>query len=371
MKNNLNKRIAVIMAGGYGERFWPISRQNKPKQLLRLTGGNKSLLDRTVSNILPLFSKENIFLATGKNLVNPTIKAKTGIPAENIIAEPFKRNTSGCLALTAAELKSRYGSNSGDITMGVFPADHSIPNPDRFRTMVDVALSAAENVSALVTLGIKPTRPATGYGYIKITGEPEFSIANIPVYCVDRFCEKPDLETAKNYISTGRFYWNSGMFFWRLSTFLDELSIASPELFKAIKDMTEALDSGDQERLTTVFEGLEDISIDYALMEKANRVLVLEADFGWDDVGAWDALERILPSDENGNVITGDPIVIDSRNCIVYNDSGSEKTAVGVIGVEGLAVIVSDDGVLVVPKDKAQDVRKVVSELKKRNSKQL
>ncbi len=370
MGNN-KKRIAVIMAGGSGERIWPLSRRNKPKQFLHLTDRNKTLLAQSVSNISPLFQNENIFLATGKHLVTPSLNSNIGIPAENIIAEPLKRNTSGCLALTAAELLSRCDSDSGDITMGVFPADHIISDPERFRLAVDAALSAAEKAPVLVTLGIKPDRPETGYGYIKITGEIEFNIDGIPAYSVDRFCEKPDLKTAQEYLSTGLFYWNSGIFFWRLSTFLDEIGHASPDLLKAIEDMTDALKSGNQKRLLTVFEGLEDISIDYALMEKANRVLVLEADFGWDDIGAWDALDRILPADEHGNVVVGEPIMIDSENCIVYNAPGLEKTAVGIVGVEGLAVIVSDDGVLVVPKDRAQDVKKVVSELKKRDAKQL
>ena len=363
------RRIALIMAGGSGERFWPLSRRNKPKQFLRLTGGNKSLLEQTVSNIMPLFSKENLFLATGKHLVDATINAKTGVPVENIIAEPFKRNTFGCIALAAAVLLARYKSSGDDITMGVFPADHNIANPEKYRVIVDTALSVAEEEKALVTIGIKPDRPETGYGYVEITEETGSTINSIPVYKVACFREKPDLKTAKKYISAGKFYWNSGMFFWRLSTFLDELRNVSSDIFTSVEIMAEALSSGNQKRLMTVFEGLEDISIDYALMEKANRVLVLKADFGWDDVGAWDAIDRTIPADINRNVTVGDPIVIDSENCIVYDDSSSNKTTVGVIGVDGLVVVVSDDGVLVMPKDRAQDVRKIVSELKKRNSK--
>lgn len=361
------RRIALIMAGGSGERFWPLSHRDRPKQFLRLTGGNKSLLEQTVSNILPLFSKEHIFCATGKHLVDATIHAKTAVPVENIIAEPFKRNTFGCIALAAAVLLSRYKNSSDDITMGVFPADHNIANPEEYRVIVDAALSAAEEEKALVTLGIKPDRPETGYGYIEITGKGS-TINNIPVYNVACFHEKPDLKTAKEYLSTGRFYWNSGMFFWRLSTFLDEIRTISSNLFTSVEVMTEALSSGNQKHLMTVFESLEDISIDYALMEKANRVLVLKADFGWDDVGAWDALDRTIPADRNRNVTVGNPILIDTENCIVYNDSGSENTSAGVIGVDGLVVVVSDEGVLVVPKDRTQDVRKIASELKKRNS---
>ncbi|MFC1560917.1 mannose-1-phosphate guanylyltransferase [Candidatus Latescibacterota bacterium] len=362
------RRIALIMAGGSGERFWPLSRRNRPKQFLRLTGGNKSLLKKTVLNILPLFSKEHIFLATGKHLVATTINEKTGVPVENILAEPFKRNTFGCIVLASAVLLSRYKSGGDDITMGVFPADHNIANTEKFRKIVDAALSVAEEEKALVTLGIKPVRPETGYGYIEITGGKGSTINSIPVYNVACFHEKPDHKTAKEYISTEKFYWNSGMFFWRLSTFLDELRDVSPDLLKSVEIMTEALSSGNQKLLMTAFESLADISIDYALMEKATRVLVLKADFEWDDVGAWDALDRTITADISRNVTVGNPILIDTENCIVYNDSGSEKTTVGVIGVDGLAVIVSDNGVLVVPKNRAQDVRKIVTELKKRNS---
>ncbi len=375
MKNNSKKRIAIIMAGGSGERLWPLSLQNKPKQFSKFADGSITLFDQTVSNISLLFPQNDIFIATSIQFSADIIKNLTGILKENIIQEPFKRNTSGCLALAAAELKSRYGCDSDNITMGVFPTDHSITNTDNFRIMVNAALSTAEKKDAIVTLGIKPTRPATGYGYIKIKDEPEFNIDSIPVYNVDRFCEKPDLKTAKAYISTGQFYWNSGMFFWRLSTFLDELKAASPRLSTAVENMTEAISSVDKKRLKTIFKGLDDISIDYTLMEKANRVFALKADFGWEDVGTWDTLERLLPQDENGNVTVGDPIIIDSQNCIVYNDSGSEKGSikipVGVIGAEELVIIVSNNGVLVVPKDRAQDVKKVVSELKKRNSKPL
>ena len=371
MKNKSNNQIAVIMAGGSGERFWPVSRRANPKQFLHLTKGNLSLFEQAIANIKTIFLSEHIFIVAGTHHVDAIKNANTGIPEDNIIVEPFKRNTSGCLALAAAELLSVHSGGGSDITVGVFPADHFIMNPDRYRTFIGAAMTVAENEKALVTFGIQPDRPETGYGYIETTGNTETHVGNIPVYLAARFHEKPDFETAKKYVSSGRFFWNSGMFFWRLSTFLDELSYASPDIFKAVKDMSKAHASGNQKLFTTIFEGLQDISIDYALMEKARRVMVLKADFGWDDVGAWDALDRTCEKDENGNVTAGDPVLIDTHNCIVYSDSGSGNTAVGVVGIDGLAVIVSDEGVLVVPKDRAQDVRKVVSELKKKDSEQL
>ena len=371
MKNFKNRHVAVLMAGGSGERFWPVSRRTLPKQFLSLTRENRSLFEQVLDHITNVFPFEDIFSVSGIRHVDAIKKAQTGIPDKNIIAEPFKRNTSGCIALAAAVLLAESGGDGSGITMGVFPADHYVMHPDRFKTSVEAALSVAENREALVTFGIKPDRPETGYGYIEAAGKTERTAGNVQVYSAARFCEKPDSETAKKYVTSGKFYWNSGMFFWRLSTFLDELGHASPDLLRAIEIMSEALVSKNHRRLTSVFEVIQDISIDYALMEKARNVMVLETDFGWDDVGAWDALERTCEPDENGNVTVGDPVLIDTQNSIVYNDSGSEKTAVGVVGINGLAVIVSDDGVLVIPKERAQDVRKVVSELKKRNSSQL
>ncbi len=371
MKNVKNRRAAVLMAGGSGERFWPVSRQTLPKQFLNLTREKRSLFEQALNHIANIFPLKDIYSVSGPQHVDAIKRAQSGIPDKNIIAEPFKRNTSGCIALAAAELLANSGGGAYGITMGIFPADHYVMYPDRFKISVEAALNLAENTEALVTFGIKPDRPETGYGYIEAADKAEKAGGNIPVYSAVRFCEKPDSETAQKYVASGKFYWNSGMFFWRLSTFLDELGRVSPDLLNAIEIMSEAIASKNRNRFTSVFEGIQDISIDYALMEKARNVMVIETDFGWDDVGAWDALERTCEPDENGNVTVGNPVLIDTRNSIVYNDSGSEKTAVSVIGIDGLAVVVSDDGVLVVPKERAQEVRKAVSELKKRNSKQL
>jgi mannose-1-phosphate guanylyltransferase len=359
------KRIAVIMAGGSGERFWPVSNMSRPKQFLRFAHGEKSLLEQSVSNISEVFSKENTFIATGIHLSDATKNAATGLSDDNIIAEPFKRNTSGCIALAAAEILARY-DNPDDIIMGIFPADHAIADTATFSSLVDAALTAAETENAIVTFGIKPDRPETGYGYIKTAPDPEFSASDVPVYRAEMFCEKPDDKTANEYIASGRHFWNSGMFFWSLSTFIGELEHASPELLGSVRKMAEAISAGDEERLNEIFGGIENISIDYALMEKAKRVLVIKGDFGWDDVGAWDALDRTLSPDEHGNITVGDPVLIDSENCIVYNEQGAGKMNVGVMGVEGLTVVVSDEGVLVLPKERSQDVRRIVAELKKR-----
>ena len=374
MNTTIPKRIAVIMAGGSGERFWPLSRCLRPKQFLYLTGDTQTLLERCISNISPVFSPERIILATGKPLVEIIRNTHTDIPPENILAEPYKRNTSGCLIFAAANLLARYGGDGTDITMAVLPADHNIGDPGKFRSIVHYAMKAAEEKNALITLGVKPNRPETGYGYIEIAPDDEPAAMindDISVFPVVRFLEKPDLTTAEKYIATDRFFWNSGMFFWRLSTFMDELGTSAPDMLKALERMTEALAAGDEQRVAAVFEKLDNISIDYALMEKANQVFVIKADFDWDDMGSWDAIERTLPKDKRGNVSVGGPVLIDSQNCIVYNEPGAEDKAVAIVGVEDLAVIVSEDAVLVVPKERAQDVRNAVEELRRRNAPQL
>jgi mannose-1-phosphate guanylyltransferase len=362
----MHQRFGVIMAGGAGERFWPVSRRDRPKQLLRLTRADKTLLQESVDRLAPLIPPERILVATAAHLVEPIRSAGTGLPAENVIGEPCRRNTAGCLAFAAAHLIAR-GGDPATLSMAVLTADHCIGDEDRFREDVGTALAAAEGEGALVTIGVPPTRPETGYGYV----EAEQAAPEGRAVPVSQFYEKPDAETARHYVDSGRFLWNSGMFFWTVAAFLSELDRAGTKHARAARAMAAALVAGDEERVQTVFEGLENISIDYALMEKAHTVRVVRARFAWDDVGAWDALDRSFPRDADGNVAVGDPVLIDTRDSVVYNEPGADARAVSVVGVEGLAVIVSADGVLVVPKDRAQDVRRAVDELKKRGAAQL
>jgi mannose-1-phosphate guanylyltransferase len=368
------KKVAVIMAGGSGERFWPLSRKSRPKQFLRLVSGSQTLLEQMIEYIEPLIPLERIFVATGVNHVEGIRKAAPHLPNSNILVEPFKKNTAGCLVCAAASFLARQRDDDSELVMAILAADHLILRPEQFRRVISAALSAAENTDSLVTLGITPDRPETGYGYIEI-GRKNLNIKGVPddiqVFPVTRFCEKPDCTAAAEYVSSGRYLWNSGMFFWRLSTFLKELREATPDLFHAVLEISRALAIEDNDRFHGIFKEIKDISIDYALMEKSKNVSVIKADFGWDDIGSWNSLDRTMPADENGNISVGGPVIIDSRNSIVYNEPGADKKAVAVMGVEGLAVIVSEDAVLVIPKDRAQDVRKVVDELKKRNAKQL
>lgn len=368
-------RVAIIMAGGSGERFWPLSRRERPKQLLRLTSPDCTMLEEAIGRIAPQIPAERIFVATSRALVEPIRQAHTLAPAANIIGEPAKRNTAGALAYAAAQMLARFGEeNAAQITMAILTADHQIDGAEAFRETVRTALETAEQSGALVTIGIAPTRPETGYGYIEVAeGEAaSASAGGAPaVHAVVRFREKPDQAAAREFIATGRFFWNSGMFFWRLDSFLNELAQTSPAHAEATRAMADALRAGDEARVDAIFGGLEDISIDYALLERARHVKVVRATFGWDDVGSWDALERAWPSDGDGNVTHGEPVLIDARNCIVYNEPGAQRMAVAAIGVEGLAIVVSESGVLVVPKERAQDVKRAVAELKKRGAPQL
>ncbi len=367
-------RVGIIMAGGSGQRFWPLSRCCKPKQLLPLTDPKLSMLEVAAQLVEPLIPPEQLFVVTSKDLVEPIRNAETGIPPENILGEPDRRNTAGCLSFVAVHLLQRFDAAPEDITMAVVTADHRIGKPEAYRSCLRAAIETAEREPSLGVIGMQPDRPETGYGYVEVPegAEPASgSSAEHPVYPVSRFREKPNRDMAERLLATGRCYWNSGMFFWRLSTFLSELAEASPALFQAVQEMSEAAKAGDTERLESVFLGLGGQPIDIALLERSSNVVMTPGAFSWEDVGSWDALHRMLTADEDGNVSVGEPVLVDARDCLVYNQTGSDKTAVAVVGVEGLAVVVTDDGILVTPRERSQDVKRAVAELRKRGAKQL
>jgi len=363
------RRFAVIMAGGSGERFWPASRCARPKQLLRLTDPDRSMLEEAIDRIEPLIPRENVIVATSELLQGPIREAITGLPPENVIGEPAKRNTAACLALAAAHLEQRFG-DPRELSMAVLTADHQIADPDEFRAVVAAALDFAAEHDALVTIGVPPTRPDTGYGYIEVD-EPVHAADLRPggrpaIRPVLHFREKPDRPTAERWATSGRHLWNAGMFFWKVSTLLDGLAATMPALRAATDEMVQALARNETgaPRLAEVFAGLEDTSIDYGMMERASGVHVIPATFAWDDVGSWDSLTRTRTPDAAGNVTTGEPVVIDSRDCIVYDDTGG--AAVAVVGMRDVVVAATPDGILVCPKDRAQDVKKAVAELRRR-----
>ncbi len=365
--------ISVIMAGGSGERFWPISRQHWPKQLLYLTNNSKRMIEEAIDRLLPIMPRERILIATNERLQRTIQDVLVDHPIDNILEEPAKRNTTGCLAFVAANIIARYGEQYEDVLMAVMTADHLIREEERFRETVTAALQFAEKSNELVTIGVHPTRPETGYGYIQIThlNQTVDEIGGIPIYQVARFIEKPSVEDAEQYQASRFYYWNSGMFFWRLSAFLKGLEKYMPNVAEAIPKMAEHILQNDEEALRSVFLSLPNVSIDYGLMEKAENVYVALGDFRWDDVGSWDSLSRYRPRDEKKNVLYGDPVVIDCNNVIVYNEPGADQMAVCVVGVDDLIVVTSKDGVLVCPKGQSQEVRKGVEILKQRNASQL
>ncbi len=353
---------AIIMAGGSGTRFWPLSREKMPKQLLKI-GGEDTLIRETVSRVLPLVQMEDIFIVTNQGLAD-TIGHQLSTKFDrswdaNVILEPEAKNTAPALGLAALHLERL----DPEAVMIVLAADHSIRKTDDFLNVLRKAGEAAGH-GYLVTLGIKPDRPETGYGYIK-SGAKCAETGIEGVHKVEAFVEKPDIETAKGYLKKGGYYWNSGMFVWKVSTFLNEIAKCHPGLHQGLGEIRKSIGTEKEtEVVRTVFKKLEPISIDYALMEKTDRAAVIPADIGWSDVGSWTALDDVSERDAAGNVITGNVIDIGSRDSIVY----AEKRLVATIGLKDAVVVDTPDATLVCSKDRAQDVKKVVDELKKRKA---
>jgi mannose-1-phosphate guanylyltransferase/mannose-6-phosphate isomerase len=354
--------FAVIMAGGSGTRFWPLSREKTPKQLLKI-GGADTLVQQTVTRVQSFVPQKYIFFVTNQGLA-ADIKAQMlarfgGDWDRNFILEPFARNTAPALGLAALHLERI----DPEAVMLVLAADHAIRDASVFRSCIFAAERAAQQ-DYLVTIGIKPHSPETGYGYIK-AGDPCPESGLESVRRVQQFVEKPDLATAQKYVSTGTYYWNSGMFVWKVRTFLQEIERHMPDLHQALRQIRERIGQGDLAAIvTSVFAKLDAVSVDYGVMERTNRAAVVPADMGWSDVGSWPALEEVSDKDSAGNVIVGNVIDIGSENSVIYAD----HRLVATIGLRDAVVVDTPDATLVCPKDRAQDVKKVVAELKKRNA---
>lgn len=346
------------MAGGSGERFWPVSRKERPKQLLNLTHPDETLLEEAVNRIAPLIPKERVVIATGMPLRRPIQEADL-VSDDNVVAEPAKRNTLGCLAWVAAHLLSKHPDNQDDVSMAILTADHKIGEPELFRRTVETALDTAAKTGGLVTIGIRPTRAETGYGYVAL-GDP-FNNEAPQVFRVQSFREKPDFATATHYVESGNYLWNSGMFFWTLRGFLAEMSHANPEVYETILKMARDLATGSLESATKAFEFIPNESIDYALLEKANQVYTVAGEFPWDDVGAWDALERSMPCTDDANVVHGEALTVETCGTIIYNDN--PELLVTAIGVEDLVIVATRGAVMVCPKSQAQRVKEILQKL--------
>ncbi len=342
------------MAGGSGERFWPLSTAERPKQLLRLTHPEQTMIEEAVSRLEPVVGKDGVFISTTTALAGPIGNA--GVVADDhILAEPLRRNTLGALVWTVASLMAH---GEADATVAILTADHAIGEVDRFRGTVEASLEAAEATGGLVTIGVTPDRPETGYGYVERDESSPVALGSGRVaHAVSAFKEKPDAATAETYVASGRFLWNAGMFFFTLTGFRAALAATRPEAAATLDTVAARLAEDDSHGAEEAFAGLESISFDYAVMERAETVHVVESDFPWDDVGAWDALERTLGTNDDGNVVVGKAAALDTKGCVVYNDSSD--LAVGVCGLENVVVVVTATGVLVCRKDDVQRVREI------------
>lgn len=347
------KITALIMAGGRGERFWPKSRRSLPKQFLEITDDGKTMIQLTVERISPLVDMKDIFIATNKDYKKLVLKQLPEIPEENILCEPVGRNTAPCIGLGAMHISSKYE----DALMLVLPSDHQIKFNKMYLTALNDACQVAEKGENLVTIGIMPDYPETGYGYIKFNTHDMDGRA----YKVERFVEKPSLEVAKEYLATEEYLWNSGMFIWKVSSILKNMEKLMPETYAGLTRIKSAIGTENQEiTLEQEFVKMEAQSIDYGIMEKARNIYILPGMFGWDDVGSWLALERIKKTNEFGNVVDGNIITVDTQNCIIQGT----KKLIATVGMKDMIVVDTEDAMLICAKDSTGSIKKVLENLK-------
>lgn len=341
-------RYVVIMAGGRGERFWPQSRLARPKHLLPIVG-ESALLVQTIERLLPLVPAERVLIITNRQQAAAIRELCPMLPAANIVAEPVGRDTAAAVGLALVLVRRR----DPEATFAMLPADHVIHDSVTFRADLDRAFAAAEGEPLLVTLGIQPTEPATGFGYIQ-RGAPRAGVEGL--HDVARFVEKPQLEVAKTYLASGDYLWNAGMFFWRVPVVAAAFAEHVPDLWAELGRLDAALTAGQplEAVLETFYPTLKKISIDYALIEKARNVAVIPARFDWDDVGAWPAVTRHFPADAAGNVVRGLAAVEQAAGNLVVS---TPDHLVAVLGVQDLIVVHTPDATLVCPKDKAQEIK--------------
>lgn len=353
------------MAGGAGERFWPLSRASYPKQLLKLAG-DRSMLSAAVERISPLVAPQDIYIITNRTL-KPAIEREAAIPPENVIAEPEGKNTAACLALGTAVIQAGLEPGEEDAVTVVLTADHFIRDTDAFVNDCRRAAEFAETHEALVTFGIPPTRPDTGYGYIE-TGEPDPRDPGISK--VGAFREKPNLETARQFLEQSSFFWNSGIFVWRNSVLKQAFAASMPQLHDQIEPMRMTFENpGGDAELAEIFAKFPKVSIDIGILEKARNVYVVKASFDWDDIGTWDSLRRLMDKDEKGNVCFGNSLAVDCEGTIVYSSSReveAKPTLVVGYNLRDTILVHSGDAVLVLPAGSAQQVKDVVLYLRER-----
>lgn len=348
----LNK-TALIMAGGRGERFWPKSRKSLPKQFLSLTDDGKTMIQLTVERLLTIVKLDDVFIVTNKDYKDLVLEQLPDIPEENVLCEPVGRNTAPCIGLAAMYIAKKYD----DAVMFVLPSDHQIKFNKMFIRTLQDACEVAEKNCNLVTIGITPDYPETGYGYVKFDSR----VIEGRAYKVERFVEKPSLEVAKEYLATEEYLWNSGMFIWKVSSILKNMERLIPETYSSLKRIQEAIGMENKEHvLEREFLTMQSQSIDYSIMEKAKDIYILPGTFGWDDVGSWLSVERIKKSNEFGNVVNGNIITVNTNNCIIQG----EKKLIATVGLEDIIIVDTEDATLICSKDHAAEIKKVLENLK-------
>lgn len=350
--------FGVIMAGGGGTRFWPLSRRETPKQLLNLSG-KEVMVNETVDRLSRVANKDNIFIVTNKTQVEKMRSVTNGrVRSEHILSEPSARNTAACVGYAAIKILKTYG----DGVMVITPSDAYIKDEAEYARVLSIAVEEAKNTNDLLTVGITPTFPATGYGYI------HFEKSEGAVKKVSEFVEKPNREKAEEYLATGEYVWNSGMFIWKASVILEKFKTLLPDVYADLLKLSEGFGTEKEtEILNEVYPAIRSISIDYGIMEKSDNIKVVPGEFGWNDVGSWDMMGVLHAQDEDENVTVGNVLSIDTKNSVLY----SSGKLVAVVGMDNVVVVETPDAVMVLPKDKAQDVKKIVDALKLQKKEEL
>ncbi len=348
---------AVIMAGGEGTRFWPRSRYKHPKQLLQIID-EKTMLQSTVERLETVVDKKQTYIVSTSVIKDEINRQLPFLAPENLIIEPRGKNTAPCIGLAAIIVKNM----DPDAVIAVLPADHHIREVNKFRQILKAAEKVAQAKECLVTIGINPTYPSTGYGYIQFNGEIE-KIDDIPVYKVKTFAEKPDINTARRFMTSGDFLWNSGIFVWSVNTILHEIEESLPELYDGLIEIEKSLGTKSQDDIINkIYCQIKSISIDYGVMEHARNVAVLKGDFGWSDVGTWEEVYQLGQKDENENVVKTSHFLKDTRGCLI----DTPEKFVAAIGVNNLIVVETEDALLICNRDNAQDVKEAVEAMKRK-----
>lgn len=355
----MEKIKIVIMAGGVGERFWPKSRKKLPKQFLNLAGKN-SMIQDTVNRLLPIVAMEDIYIATGEIYIDLVREHLPQLPISNIITEPCGKNTAACIGLVAKHIEKE----NPNAIMVVLPADHVIQNEEVFRKTIIEGVEIASENNNIITIGIVPLSPEVGYGYIKASNEINLKNAKK----VDRFVEKPNKGKAEMYIKDGNYLWNSGMFIWSVKTFLGNMTKHMPKHNEILSKISAYIGSEEYESvLKENYQLLDSTSVDYGILEHAENIYVLPSEFGWDDVGSWNSIERLNEKDEFGNVQKGEILTLLSQNCTI---EANDKLIVA-IGLDNLVIVDTNDALLICNKDYTNNIKDVITELKKQNDTRL